>query len=176
LQRPGFQWSDWVSDITRLRQGYGPALTEKAARVAVSEREGSESQTAVTQPQARPGFQIRSQRGGMLRSDVRTLVVDGAFHPRHLLGDFLNVFLDGFNVWMQFGEDGVFFLRDFFDPLRLISQLLEHCILPRRDSVHPPKANAPATNVGYCDSVEKKARHRELKWKNKKVQPRNGWL
>jgi hypothetical protein len=49
---------------------------------------------------------------------------------------------------MHFLDHVVFGLRDIFNTPRHLMQLFQHCVLPGRDAMHPPKTNNPAGKPG----------------------------
>jgi hypothetical protein len=66
---------------------------------------------------------------------------------RHSGRDFLHPALNFFNGWMYFSQKIVLRFSQLLYPVSLVLQFTKHRLLPRRQPVHPPEANAPARKV-----------------------------
>ena len=67
------------------------------------------------------------------------LFFDFPLNAGDFVRDFVDPFLDRLDVGMHLGENCMLLFRNFFDPLRLFSQLIKNGILSGGDSVHPPE-------------------------------------
>ena len=59
------------------------------------------------------------------------LFIKRVLDPRDFFGDFVDAFLNRFDVRMQVGKKGVLCFRESFDPVRLPRELLKDCVLTR---------------------------------------------
>src|SRR5882724_1323053 len=70
-----------------------------------------------------------------------------ALFGRNGIPNILDVLLYLAHLRMHLTDQVVLHFRKLFYACRHFMQLFQHCILARRDTMHPPKTNAPTTNT-----------------------------